>query len=390
MAMRDTKRSAQSSTTERRRLLSTVALGIGAAVVGGVVHFRAAANTVETPPPPMLVRQGDRIVVPEQSPLRSKLSVRAAEARDQPHTVTIPAIVEADPSRTINILPPLTGRLTDLKVRLGDRVVRAQQLALIRSPDLEQAYADVDKARDALALAQRAQDRARGVYDAGATATKDLEQAESGVAQAKAEFNRAEARLKIIGAGAEQGQFRSATIVAPMSGVVTALATAAGAYINDATVSLMTIANLESVWVTANVPENLIRMISPGEDVSVLMPAYPGQTLHGTVSVVGAVVEADTHRTKVRIRFANPGEKLKPNMYANAVFSVPQDSQVVVPNSAILMNNDSTTVFVEVAPWTFTRREVELGAEDDDATRIRGGLKAGERIVVKGGILLND
>jgi cobalt-zinc-cadmium efflux system membrane fusion protein len=62
----------------------------------------------------------------------------------------------------------------------------------------------------------------------------------------------------------------------------------------------------------------------------------------------------------------------------------------VAPPSALLMNNDSTTVFVEVAPWTFVRRTVELGHEDEDSVRIVSGLAAGDRIVVRGGVLLND
>ncbi len=77
-------------------------------------------------------------------------------------------------------------------------------------------------------------------------------------------------------------------------------------------------------------------------------------------------------------------------MYATATFLLPQPAQVFVPQSAILMNNDSTTVFVEVAPWTFERRTVELGYDEGDDARILNGLKSGERVIVKGGVLIND
>src|SRR5476649_647724 len=322
---------------------------------------------------PMMVRQGERITVPANSPLRARLSVGAVAASAAAHAVTLPAVVEADPAHSVNIVPPLTGRLLELKVKLGDSVRAGQLLAVIGAPDLAQAVADADKARDARALAQRALQRAHGVNDAGANASKDLETAESNFAQASAEATRAEARLKTLGAGA-----------------ITALASGAGAYLNDPTATLMTIASLDQVWVTAYVPENLVAAVGKGAPASVSLPAYPGLTRQGSVAFVGAVLESDSHRNKARISFANADGKLKPNMYASVTLMLPQAAQVSVPASALLMNNDSSTVFVEVAPWTYQRRSVELGAEDGDNVRVVSGLNAGERVVTRGGVLLND
>ena len=179
-------------------------------------------------------------------------------------------------------------------------------------------------------------ERVRGLHEAGAGALKDLEQAESDYAQAKAEFNRAEARLKEIGVPSQpKDGSRLLTLIAPTTGSVTALTTAPGAFVNDVTASLMTIANLDSVWVTANVPEINIANIAKGQSVDVSFAAYPGQVFHGTVAFISDVVEPDTHRNKVRIVFSNPGGKFKPNMFANASFNIPQKSSVFVPNSAL-------------------------------------------------------
>src|SRR5471032_196277 len=336
---------------------------------------------------PMMVRQGERITVPANSPLRARLSVGAVAASAAAHAVTLPAVVEADPARSVNIVPPLTGRLLELKVKLGDSVRAGQLLAVIGAPDLAQAVADADKARDARALAQRALQRAHGVNDAGANASKDLETAESNFAQASAEATRAEARLKTLGAGAGG---RTLSLTAPIAGTITALASGAGAYLNNPTATLMTIASLDQVWVTAYVPENLVAAVGKGAPASVSLPAYPGLTRQGSVAFVGAVLESDSHRNKARISFANADGKLKPNMYASVTLMLPQAAQVSVPASALLMNNDSSTVFVEVAPWTYQRRSVELGAEDGDNVRVVSGLNAGERVVTRGGVLLND
>lgn len=357
----------------------------------GAAH---AATTVAAAPAPMLVRQGNRLSVPAGSPLRDRLLVATVGQDTLPHEVSLPATVEANPASTVNILPPLTGRLLELKVRLGDTVKRGQVLATMSSPDLAQAVADAQKARDALDLAQRALVRARGVNEAGSNAAKDVEAAQSAVAQQTAELRRSEARLRSLGAdgsGTQAGQAGQVLkIVAPASGTVTALNAAAGSNLNDANAALMTVSNLDSVWVTVNVPESVVGTVAPGQDVVVTLAAYPGRSFSGKVAFVSAVLDADTRRARARIVFANPEGIFKPNMYATAVLGVPQGAQPQVPASALLMNNDSVSVFVEAEPWTFVRRTVELGREDGDKVRIRSGLAAGERVVVRGGVLLND
>jgi len=225
----------------------------------------------------------------------------------------------------------------------------------------------------------------------GANATKDIEAAESTQRQAIAEDQRARDRLATLtGNSHVDVHARGLVVIAPAAGIVTALTVGVGAYLNDATAPLMTVSGLDRVWVTAQVPEQLLAGISPGSTVDVALAAYPGQTLHGKVARVSPVLEADTRRAKVRIAFDNADGRLKPNMFATATFAIPQAATVTVPSSALLMNNDSTTVLVEVAPWTFTRRVVELGSEDGETVRIVGGLKRGERVVTRGGVLLND
>lgn len=342
-------------------------------------------------PAPLVVHQGDRIVIPANSPLRQRIVVAAVGEKPSPHGVTAPAMVEADPARTVAILPPLTGRLLELKVGLGDTVRPGQTLAVISSPDFGQAQDDVLKASDALDLANKALARAREVMTAGANAIKDIEAAESAQRQALAEDRRARDRLTTL-AGSVQvdAHAHGLVVTSPVAGVVTALNVGAGAYVNDSNAALMTVSSLEHVWITAQVPEQLLAGIAPGQAADVVLAAYPGQTLHGKVARVSPLLEPDTRRAKVRIPFDNADGRLKPNMFATATFAVAQIADVTVPTSALLMNNDSTTVLVETAPWTFVRRNVELGSEDNETVRIISGLKRGERVVTRGGVLLND
>ncbi len=378
---------------QKRVALIGVAIIIFVLGIGLSMRFFHSSShaAVQESTPPALVRQGDQFIIPQGSALRSRLLVQQVAVNNSPHTLESPAVVEADPARTVNILPPVSGRVVKLGVRLGDRVVKGQLLAVIESGDLAQAYADDDKARDALQHVERTLERVRGLHQAGSGSLKDLEQAESDYAQAKAEFSRAEARLEEIGVPSQpKDGLRLLTITAPTTGSVTALMTAPGAFVNDVTASLMTIANLDSVWVTANVPETDIAYIAKGQSVDVSFSAYPKHVFHGTVTFVSDVVEPDTRRNKVRIVFPNPGGKFKPNMFANVSFNIPQKSEVFVPNSALLMDNDNTVVFVEVAPWIFIKHPVIPGYSEGEGARIDQGLKPGDRIIVKGGVLLND
>jgi cobalt-zinc-cadmium efflux system membrane fusion protein len=303
----------------------------------------------------------------------------------------LPAIVESDPARTAAVLTPLGGRVVQIKVALGDRVRQGQVLAVIDSPDLGQAYDDNDKAADAAKLTQKTLARQEEQFKLGTIASRDLDQARSDNNQATAEYARTLARLKTLGVPVERKEHSTLLAVeAPVSGSVTAVAIARGNMINDPTQPIMTVADLSTVWVTALVPEKDVAAVARNQDADVTLSAYPGRVLHGKVLFVSDVIEPDSRRDKLRIAFANPDVSLKPNMFATVTLSGQAESRVVVPTSALLMNNDRTSVFVAIAPWTFERRVVDAQLEEGPTVALGSGVKDGEEVVVKGGILLND
>lgn len=365
-------------------------LAIIAAVLSALTACKPSPEKTTEVPAAVVVDHG-QWRVPEDSPLRPRLTLASVEEKEAPHAFLLPATVEGNPAHVVNILPPLSGKVIDLKVGLGDHVVSGQVLAVISSGDLDQAYADDDKARDALDLAKKTRDREQELKKAGTAAIKDTEAAESAYTQALFEFKRAEERLKSLGGspGLKESD-RQMTITAPTSGSVTSLSVAPGTYVNDVTAAIMVIANLDSVWVTANVPENNVSAIAIGQQVDISLLAYPEQVFHGIVSSINAVLEPDTRREKVRIAIDNADGKFKPNMFANVTFHLPQPKAIFVPQSALLMNNDSVAVFVETGDWVFERRMVELGDDENSEVRILKGLAAGDKVIVKGGVLIND
>ena len=341
--------------------------------------------------PDLMVRQGNKIVVPEGSALRGRLSIEAAPAQTVSAKMLLPAVVESDPARTAAVLTPLAGRLISLKVTLGDRVSRGQVLAVIDSPDLGQAYEDDAKAADTARLTEKNLARQEAQNKLGVASDRDLDQARSDHAQAAAEYSRTQARLQSLGAASgNRAPSNLLTVTAPVSGSITALSVTPGNMINDPTQPMMTVADLSTVWVTAMVPEKDVAAVSKNQDAEVNLVAYPERVLRGKVLFVSAVIEPDTRRNKIRIAFANQDYSLKPNMFATVTLMGAAQSQVVLPASALLMNNDRTSVFVATAPWTFERRTVDPQLEEGSSVAIRSGVAAGEQVVVKGGILLND
>jgi cobalt-zinc-cadmium efflux system membrane fusion protein len=341
--------------------------------------------------PDLMLRQGDKIIVPESSALRSRLQVMAALVDAVSPKLLLPAVVESDPARTAAVLTPLSGRLIALKVALGDRVKRGQVVAIIDSPDLAQAYTDNEKAADTFKLNQKNLERQEAQNKLGVASDRDLDQAKSDYAQAAAEYTRTQAHLKTLGASAEaKSASRELSVAAPVDGSVTALSVAPGNMINDPTQPLMTIADLSTIWVTAMVPEKDIAGVSKNQDAQVTLAAYPDRVLHGKVLFLSDVIDSDSRRAKIRIAFANSDYALKPNMFASVVLSGGTRSMVVLPSSALLMNNDRTSVFVATAPWTFERRNVDAQLEEGSSVAIRSGVSAGEQVLVKGAILLND
>jgi cobalt-zinc-cadmium efflux system membrane fusion protein len=372
-----------------------VLIGLIAGVTGErlIVPSRSNTEVDRTEPAAQapFSRIGNRIVVPPGSLLRSKLVVEDAATKEVARELVLPAVVEADPARTVNVMPPVTGVVVDLMAQLGGRVVKGEQLAVIDSSDLAQAISDEEKARSALKLTKQTLDRLLILEKTSAIAVKDREQAQSDYAQAQSELERTDARLRAIGAPMDQkANSRLLSVKSPVSGSVISLQVAPGAYLNDPTAAMMTIANLDTVWVTANVPEKDVSFIFTGQTVKVAFASYPDRVFNGKVLFISDVIEPDTRRNKVRIAFENADKALKPNMFANVTFVAPSVTRIMVPNSALLMTNDRTSVFVEVASWAFERRDVEIAYQEGAAAAIKSGLEPGERVVVKGGVRLND
>lgn len=360
------------------------------AVTGWSVYGLQAKAAAATQPEPALVHEGDLLHLPQKSPLRRSLVLQTVVDQTVQAPFILPAVVEADPACLVKILPPLAGRIVRLNKQLGDAVKAGEVLFVIDAPDFAQANADVAKAQSALALARRNLERQRELDRADIAAGRDLEQAQSDYEQAASEAARAAARLNQAGGAAGNAVAGGKLAVrSPISGRVVALAAAEGAYWNDVTAPLMTVADLSRVFVSANAQEKDLSQLYVGQQASIKLDAYP-EPVQGQVGYVGEMLDADTRTVKVRLPFDNRDGRLKPGMFGAATLLVRAHSGIVVPMAAIIQNGFASRAFVEVKPWQFQPRELKLGAQIGEQVEVLSGLRAGERIVVKDGVLLND
>lgn len=337
------------------------------------------------------VRDGKLIVIPEKSELRKYIGVTAAQRQSMQVALDAPAVVEADPSKVANILPPVSGRISALMVHLGDAVRVGQPLFTIDSSDLAQARADLQHSEAALTQTKKALSRAKDLAEHHVAAQKDVEQAQADYDNALSEHDRALAVFQVLGIAPQSaGSSRQLIVRSPITGRVSALAAVPGTYANDNTAALMTISDTSTIWFTASVQEKDVVAVKVGEEVSSTVQSYVGESFKGSVAFVADLLDPDTRTVKVRVAYDNHDGRLKPGMFAKVSFAGVQHEAITVPTTALIQNEAQTLVFVESAPWKFEARPVTVGAHSGDASEILTGLNAGERVVSKQGVLLND
>jgi len=369
----------------RRRLFTLAFATIAVAGCKGSENHGAAAQSDAA-----IERTGDQIRVPAGSPVLKALQVAAVEEHTIERPIVVPGVVETDPARLVKIVPPAAGRIVRLDKHLGDEVKRNDALFVLDSADVALAVADAGKADAGQNLARRNLDRQRELMAAEIAARKDLEQAESDFALAESESRRAHARLAQLGVSAQEQTGRLYTLRSPITGTVIDLTAAEGGFWNDTNAPIMTVADLSTVWVAASIPEKDLASVFVGQDAVITLNAYSGESIRGKVRYLGKVLDPDTRTVKARVVIDNASGRFRPGMFAQVTFHGEAHRAPAVPLTALVQSGFDTRVFVEVSPGVFQPRAVRMGARMDDNVEILSGLKVGERVVVKEGVLLND
>ncbi|HVN85048.1 MAG TPA: efflux RND transporter periplasmic adaptor subunit [Candidatus Binatia bacterium] len=294
---------------------------------------------------------------------------------------------------------PLVGRVVEVRARAGDHVETGQLLAVIDSPELGAASSEFVKARADLLLAERSYQLAKELSAAKAMAKKDYQKAEDEFVKATADLRRTRERLVSLGVPEAdldrsldalhvRSQFN---LTAPIAGTVIERTMTLGQNVGaEAGQRLFVIADLSTIWVTADIYEKDLSLIARGEDVVVQTPAWANEEFKGKIEYISNTVDANTRTVKVRCAVDNRELKLKPDMFVTAtVVTQASTTTLSVPLAAVHGEGlGQSYVFVAVADDRFAPRPIKLGDKFDGRAAVVSGLTTQDRVVSEGSILL--
>ena len=290
---------------------------------------------------------------------------------------------------TARIGVSFSGRIVELKAAPGDVVKAGQVLAVIDSPDFGAAFADLNKARSDEKRKQLSVKRAKDLVPGEAISTRDWEVIQAEYAQAQAETARAEQRIKNLNPYALKINGQQVLLASPMDGVVTErTATPALEVSPSLSAPLFVITNPKQLWLSVDLPESLLSKVKLGSEVAVQTDAYPDQSFTSKIIQLGQTINPNTRRATLLARIENPDGKLLPEMFVKASVLQASGQGVRVPNQALIIRGLYTYVFVETAPGEFTLRQVKPITRGVDSSYIGEGLIGGERVVIKGALML--
>lgn len=361
----------------RRSLMAVLCsfCGLLSACSGGKANPEAEA-------PPKAVVQPDldannfKVDHPEQFPVVSATEHKAVPQLD------VTGVVQPDITRAIPVVSLATGRVVEIKARLGDEVKKGQLLLRVQSNDVSGAYQTYVKAENDERMDRLQLERAQVLYDKGAIAKSALETAQDAEDNAKADLNGASEQLRLLGIDKDHPN-GIVNIVAPISGVITDQQVTNAAGVEGLSgPNPFTVSDLSYVWIICDVYENDLDAVHVGQSADIHLGAYPDKTVKGRIDNILPTLDPSIRTAKVRIEVPNPGF-LRIGMFATATFYGRQaESRAAIPTTAILHLHDREWVYTPLSNGHFKRVEVVTGTTlPNQQQEIISGIKPGDRVV---------
>jgi cobalt-zinc-cadmium efflux system membrane fusion protein len=307
--------------------------------------------------------------------------------------LTLNGAITFDQEDVIRVFPLVSGNVEKINAPLGTYVKKGQALAVIRSGDISTYVNDYQADKSDLEVALQHEKNVNAQYKAGFASETDYLTARNAVKKAEEELSKSTNILQIYGGSSQSGN-PYFTVKAPIAGYVVQRDVNAGQDLRaDSQNPLFTISSLKQVWVMANVYEQDIPLVHQGQAVTVQVLAYPDRVFKGTIANVSSVLDEQARVLKVRIVLANTNGLLKPDMFATVNVQLahqPQAAnQLAVPQKAIVFDRDQYYVVVQRAPGQYAVQEVTVSQNTTRYAFVTGGgLRAGDRVVTEGSLLL--
>jgi cobalt-zinc-cadmium efflux system membrane fusion protein len=341
--------------------------------------------------------QRDPNLVSASEDMLRQLAIQPVGMMPMSQTQRIAGRIDFDQRLVTRIGANVTGRVTQLNATPGQAVKAGDVLAQLHSTELGNAQLAYLAARARAELNRRNVERAKQLLAADVIGAAELQKRESELSIADAEQRAAADQLRVQGMGAQaiaalnrSGAINSASqVIATAPGVIVEHRVAQGQVVQPAD-TLFTIADLSRVWVVAEVPEQQIDGIQPGQKVQIEVPALGNQRIEGKLIHVGDVVDAERRTVTVRTEIDNAERRFKPAMLATMLIEGRAQQKLAVPAAAVVRENDEEMVLKEQGQGVFRLMKVKLGPEQDGMRSVESGLAQGERIVADGAFHLNN
>lgn len=342
-----------------------------------------------------------------------------AEASIQSTTRTIQTTGTIGPNETrvAHMRPLSRGRILRVRVRMGDRVKKGEELLAYDNVELGEtvheylrALMDLEQTKTQAEVAKRALERATDLAEVGALAKAELDRrdaeyrrSQATIQAQRAEVARFDERLHRFGLEEReiegllkknpQDYHREASttmLKAPFDGIVLKANAAEGESIQPED-KLFDVVDTSSVWVQADLFPQDVASVREGDSAIVYVEGYPEEKFRGRIAYISDVVNPETRATRVRVELPNPDRRLKLDMFATIQLpSRQQRAALLIPANAVQQVDGKSVVFVREQPQQFEMREVKLGPESQGAVEILSGLKTGETVVTRGSFVLKS
>ena len=329
-------------------------------------------------------------VKPEQM---SQIKLMTLEPTTMNRVLRLTGSVAYNNFATTPVISQVSGPVLQIMVSPGQRVARGQAMLYASSPEFSQQRSAYLKARDASRVAEQNFSRANDLYQHHAISQKDLLDAESTKNQTQADLQAAIQGLEILGISrvdaVEGAASAKIPLRAPISGAVVERLVAPGQLMQAGNTQCFTISDLSTVWVLVNIHEQDLAYVHDGDSVEIRTESYP-TVFRGKISYLGAALDPTSRTLQARIVTANPGEKLKKDMYVVATVQAGAVRNVIAAPDAALLRDSENEPYVYVAAGNnqFARRQVTIGDSENGQTEIKSGLKNGDKVVADGALFL--
>ena len=331
----------------------------------------------------------------------SAVKVEPVGERDFPTEKEAVGSIDFDEEMSVQVFTPYAGRIIGLFASVGDDVKKGQTLFTIDSPDLLSAESTLIAAAGVLQMTTRNLARLKELYTTRAVSQRDYDQGISDQQTAEGNLRAGRDAVRLFGKTneeidriiAERKADPTLVVPCPIDGLVTARNAAPGLYVQPGSAPApFTVANVDMMWMLANVAENDSPAFQVGQPLQVRIGAFPDRLFDGEITTVGSIVDPNTRRVLVRSEVKNPQHELLSGMFANFVISVgaPVRSPAVALNGVVRQGDGTQTIWVTADRRRFTKRTVEIGQQRDGYRQILQGVQPGELVATDGAIFLSN